>query len=122
MGSWVGVEVPGNFTGDLGGEWNDGSWGGIRYFDIGSGASSEWGDGSGSGFAGRRKADWVHMPRNGNGTVKGVKRSAEGMGGRAKRIRSSSPAGSDSETAESRGLFVRPQQVLYVVDAIDGDL
>ncbi|KAK0454113.1 uncharacterized protein EV420DRAFT_1765921 [Desarmillaria tabescens] len=122
LGSWVGVEVPGNFAGDLGGEWNDGSWGGVRYFDIGGGASSEWGDGSGSGFAGRRKADWVHMPRNGNGTVKGVKRPGEGMGGRAKRIRSSSPAGSDSEAAESRGLFVRPQQVLYVVDAIDGDL
>ncbi|SJL11404.1 uncharacterized protein ARMOST_14807 [Armillaria ostoyae] len=122
LGSWVGVEVPGNFTGDLGGEWNDGSWGGVRYFDIGGGAGSEWGDGSGSGFSGRRKVDWVHMPRNGNGTVKGVKRPAEGMGGRAKRIRSSSPAGSDSETAESRGLFVRPQQVLYVVDAIDGDL
>ncbi|KAG7448416.1 uncharacterized protein BT62DRAFT_964788 [Guyanagaster necrorhizus] len=121
-GSWVGVEVPGNFVGDLGAEWNDGSWGGVRYFDIGGGAGSEWGDGSGSGFGGRRKADWVHMPRNGNGTVQGVKRPAEGMGGRAKRIRSSSPAGSDSEAAESRGLFVRPQQVLYVVDAIDGDL
>lgn len=55
-GSWVGVEVPmgssdswswtvereeGNGI-DSGRQWHDGSWGGIRYFDIG-GVGSEWG-------------------------------------------------------------------------------
>ena len=55
-GSWVGVEVPmgssdswswtvereeGNGN-DSGRQWHDGSWGGIRYFDIG-GVGSEWG-------------------------------------------------------------------------------
>ncbi|KXN84932.1 hypothetical protein AN958_11915 [Leucoagaricus sp. SymC.cos] len=38
---------------------------------------------------------------------------------RMKRMRSASPAVSDSSGAESRGLFVRPQQVLYVVDAVE---
>ena len=37
---------------------------------------------------------------------------------RAKRLRSASPAVSDVSNSESRGLFVRPQQVLYVVDAV----
>ena len=55
-GSWVGVEVPmgssdswswtvereeGNGS-DSGRQWHDGSWGGIRYFDI-VGVGSEWG-------------------------------------------------------------------------------
>ena len=40
-----------------------------------------------------------------------------------KRVRSASPAGSESSSmTESRGLFVRPQQVLYVVDAVGADL
>ncbi|XP_006463042.1 hypothetical protein AGABI2DRAFT_194067 [Agaricus bisporus var. bisporus H97] len=38
---------------------------------------------------------------------------------RMKRMRSVSPAVSDSAAAESRGLFVRPQQILYVVDAVE---
>ena len=36
-------------------------------------------------------------------------------------MRSGSPSVSDVSTAEYRGLFVRPQQVLYVLDAV-GDL
>jgi len=36
---------------------------------------------------------------------------------RSKRKRSVSPVVSDASTAESRGLFVRPQEVVYVVDA-----
>ncbi|KAF5343020.1 hypothetical protein D9757_014611 [Collybiopsis confluens] len=48
------------------------------------------------------------------------KRMRMGMG-----VRSTSPSMSDGGygmgATESRGLFVRPQQVLYVVDAIDGD-
>ena len=41
---------------------------------------------------------------------------------RSKRFRSVSPAMSDVEPSESRGLFVRPQQVLYVVDAVGTDI
>ncbi|KAF8908755.1 hypothetical protein CPB85DRAFT_1308603 [Mucidula mucida] len=103
-GPWVGVEYQG--------QWNDGTWGGIRYFDI-HGAAEAWDD-----FGGGGGRSWI---------IKGTKRSAgEGLagGGRKRmRVRSASPSGSESEVGmESRGLFVRPQQVLYVVDAIDGDL
>ncbi|KIY69562.1 hypothetical protein CYLTODRAFT_442612 [Cylindrobasidium torrendii FP15055 ss-10] len=112
QGPWVGVEVPGTYSGNDIGEWNDGSWGGVRYFDI-RGAPENWDEFGGYGNS------WV---------TKGTKRSAtDGLSGGRKRMRmrSGSPSGSESETdmgAESRGLFVRPQQVLYVVDAIDGDL
>ncbi|KAJ3502195.1 hypothetical protein NLJ89_g8996 [Agrocybe chaxingu] len=41
---------------------------------------------------------------------------------RMKRMRSVSPAVSEMSGTESRGLFVRPQQVLYVMDAVDSDL
>lgn len=41
---------------------------------------------------------------------------------RRKKFRSVSPAVSDMSGVESRGLFVRPQQVLYVVDAVGADL
>ena len=41
--------------------------------------------------------------------------------GRLKRFRSASPSASDASGSESRGLFVRPQQVLYVVDAVGSD-
>ena len=44
-----------------------------------------------------------------------------GRGKRKKRMGSGSPSVSDVSTAEYRGLFVRPQQVLYVLDAV-GDL
>jgi hypothetical protein len=38
---------------------------------------------------------------------------------RMKRMRTVSPVVSEMSGIESRGLFVRPQQVLYVVDAVD---
>ena len=123
-GPWVGVEVP---VGDdwaedklEGRQWNDGSWGGIRYFDIGS--QSEWdfderagagGMGGGASGAGRRRrVEW-------GSSHSSLKREGDQLAvERAKRLRSASPAVSDVSNSESRGLFVRPQQVLYVVDAV----
>ncbi|KAF9553521.1 hypothetical protein CPC08DRAFT_226217 [Agrocybe pediades] len=157
-GPWVGVEVPMNDNwGDAYGtdrtmkddrQWNDGSWGGIRYFEIG-GMGSEWGDyGSGSGMfedraARRRRVDGGSGSLSGSGVLSregsstrigllsSLKRDREGDAlsiassdrERMKRMRSASPAVSDmSGTGESMGLFVRPQQVLYVVDAVGTDL
>ncbi|CAL1699854.1 unnamed protein product [Somion occarium] len=111
-GPWVGVEVPVNdsFPDDKmdDRQWNDGSWGGIRYFDIGTLSEWEYGDER----IRRRRVDWS----TGSQTLKreGDQLNVE----RAKRIRSASPAISDMSVSESRGLFVRPQQVLYVVDAV----
>jgi len=45
-----------------------------------------------------------------------------GLDRAAKRFRSASPAPSDASDVESRGLFVRPQQVLYVIDAVGVDV
>jgi len=121
LGPWVGVEVPvgDNWSGDKleeGRQWNDGTWGGIRYFEIG-GAGSEWD--YGDDRAARRKG--VGMV---NGSGQSLKRAGDHLTvDRAKRYRrSSSPTASDISTSESRGLFVRPQQVLYVVDAVGTDL
>ncbi|KAG6916252.1 hypothetical protein DXG01_007709 [Tephrocybe rancida] len=141
-GPWVGVEVPVSDgwgaaaerdDGDR--QWNDGTWGGIRYFEISSSANSEWDYGAGSGGLGgddraarRRRVDWVgggSATSSVFGTGKGVlKREADQMSidHRAKRLRSASPAMSDASGMESRGLFVRPQQVLYVVDALGEDV
>ena len=56
---------------------------------------------------------------------KGVKRDADHFGFDSKtkrmRMRSVSPSPSESSSQETRGLFVRPQQVLYVVDAVGSD-
>ncbi|KAJ7185994.1 hypothetical protein C8R46DRAFT_937637 [Mycena filopes] len=142
-GPWVGVEVPAaaadgmgyNLSGSTTGkdksarQWHDGSWGGIRYFEIG-GAGSDWeyGDEGRDRAARRRRLEGSGTSGGyGYGTQKGVKREGESMlggGGRgAKRIRSASPAVSDADGAgESRGLFVRPSAVLYVVDAVGADL
>ncbi|KIL58305.1 hypothetical protein M378DRAFT_181318 [Amanita muscaria Koide BX008] len=133
LGPWVGVEVPlgsgdswawtteqeeGN--GNDGRQWHDGTWGGIRYFDIG-GTASEWdysedrskrrrmGDSSNS------KLDKGHLKRDRD------QLSVTDYDRAAKRIRSASPAVSDVSGVESRGLFVRPQQVLYVIDAVGTD-
>jgi len=119
-GPWVGVEVPvgESWVGDKleGRQWNDGTWGGVRYFDIGA-AGSEWDDGDNDRAVRRRKLDIM------NGSVKGLKREGDQLNvDRAKRLRSASPATSDISNSESRGLFVRPQQVLYVVDAVGTDL
>ncbi|KAF8551177.1 hypothetical protein OG21DRAFT_1487193 [Imleria badia] len=124
-GPWVGVEVPlETWVGDVsdGRAWCDGSWGGVRYFDIGGGGS-EWEFGEDARAPRRRKTEWSHP---GATTVKGgTKREGEqlvvGME-RMKRLRSASPVASDLSTSESMGLFVRPQQVLYVVDAVGADL
>lgn len=123
-GPWVGVEVP---VGDgwpaerlEGRQWHDGTWGGIRYFDLGA-AVSDW-DGADERRRATSRATSRAGSRAGNYGSKGLKREGEQLSmDRAKRFRSASPAVSDVSMAESRGLFVRPQQVLYVVDAV-GDL
>lgn len=118
QGPWVGVEVPVNedWPEDklVGRQWNDGSWGGIRYFDIGS--TSEWDYGEDRRMQRRRGVDWGgNMAGHGSS----LKREGDQLSiDRAKRLRSVSPAVSDISNSESRGLFVRPQQVLYVVDAV----
>lgn len=118
-GPWVGVEVPMNdaWTDDKldGRQWHDGTWGGIRYFDIGS--ASEWEFGQDNVAGRRRRNEWLGSLKDGKGSLKreGDQLNIE----RAKRMRSVSPAVSDMSSSESRGLFVRPQQVLYVVDASD---
>ncbi|EIW55420.1 uncharacterized protein TRAVEDRAFT_173142 [Trametes versicolor FP-101664 SS1] len=121
-GPWVGVEVPLNdaWPGDKldGRAWHDGTWGGIRYFDIG--AASEWEFGQDT-TARRRRNEWLSTL--GRDSKTSLKREGDQLSiERAKRLRSVSPAVSDMSSAESRGLFVRPQQVLYVVDAVGTDL
>lgn len=125
LGPWVGVEVPMNdaWTDDKldGRQWHDGTWGGVRYFDIG--ASSEWEYGGGDSTARRRRNDWLNSLGKENSGRGSLKREGEQLSvERAKRLRSVSPAVSDMSSSESRGLFVRPQQVLYVVDAVGSDL
>ncbi|KAF9521830.1 hypothetical protein CPB83DRAFT_801138 [Crepidotus variabilis] len=136
-GPWVGVEVPmplgeswgdnddmSKFADDR--QWNDGSWGGIRYFDIGSmGSDIDYGDERPSR---RRKLDGSATLGSaifGRSDVKGsLKREGDTLSissERMKRMRSVSPSVSEMSGTESRGLFVRPQQVLYVVDAVGAD-
>lgn len=123
LGPWVGVEVPMNdaWPGEKldGRQWHDGTWGGVRYFDIG--AASEWDFGQDT-MARRRRNEWLN--NLGKDGMKGsLKREGDQLSiDRAKRLRSVSPAVSDMSGSESRGLFVRPQQVLYVVDAVGSDL
>ncbi|KDQ53319.1 hypothetical protein JAAARDRAFT_161813 [Jaapia argillacea MUCL 33604] len=121
LGPWVGVEVPvdDSWTDEKlhGRQWNDGSWGGIRYFELGS-AGSEWDYGDDRVVKRRR----FNFP-SGQVRDRGVKRDGDQLNvDRVKRLRSVSPAMSDASNLESRGLFVRPQQVLYVVDAVGSDL
>lgn len=90
-------------------QWNDGTWGGRRYFDIGAGM--EWDEGEE-----RRKRR--KEGSGGHSRDRTLKREGEQLNiERSKRLRSVSPAVSDASTTESRGLFVRPQEVIYVVDA-----
>ena len=91
----MGVEVPDGGSA-LAEGWNDGSWDGVRYFELGTG--EVWDDGMG-----------VKRRRIGTEDSRMSK-------GKASVIRAPTIEG------VNRGLFVRPQQVLYVVDAIDGDL
>ncbi|KAI0002559.1 hypothetical protein BJV74DRAFT_882177 [Russula compacta] len=131
LGPWVGVEVPMGDTWPCdkldARAWHDGTWGGVRYFDIGSGSSSsaDWDFGDDLRGTTRRKRLDVHGHGHGFSTIgKGGGRTLKREGGqldtigRSKRLRSASPARSDTMITESRGLFVRPQQVLYVVDAV----
>ncbi|KAG8811918.1 hypothetical protein FRC17_002280 [Serendipita sp. 399] len=108
-GPWIGVEVPlGEFAANdklEGRDWHDGSWNGIRYFDI---QNAGWDD--------DEKAKRRRMGPYGFGRKKETESSLS-VDQRSYRLRSASPAVSDVSTYESRGLFVRPQQVLYVIDA-----
>lgn len=119
-GPWVGVEVP---VGESwaserleGRPWHDGTWGGVRYFDVGS--SPEWDAVEERAMRARRRLELSSF-----GGSSSMKREGDvlSLSQRSKRFRSESPAVSDVSLTESRGLFVRPQQVLYVVDAV-GDL
>jgi hypothetical protein len=134
-GPWVGVEVPmpiENNWGDTDNikfaderQWHDGSWGGIRYFEIGGmGSEMDYADdraprrrrldGSGGNFG-----DPVYGSK---GILKREGDQLSVTSDRMKRMRSASPAVSDMSGIESRGLFVRPSQVIYVVDAVGADL
>ena len=135
-GPWVGVEVPmpiGDSWGDTDNtskfsderQWHDGSWGGIRYFEIGSmGSEMDYGDdraprrrrldGSGGSFGDSFFVSKGILKREGD--------QLSVTSDRMKRMRSASPAASDMSVTESRGLFVRPSQVIYVVDAVGADL
>ena len=160
-GAWVGVEVPmpfgdswtsssGGGVGDAGSvavagdnkvhgggddrQWNDGTWGGIRYFEIGGLGGSEWDYGSGtnedrtSRRSGGGSGSVILGGGNGRGDKGILKREGDQLSiasaseMRRKKLRSVSPAVSEMSGVETRGLFVRPQQVLYVVDAVGADL
>jgi hypothetical protein len=70
----------------------------------------------------RRKAEWGAMSFKGSGGTKREGDQLQVSFDRMKRMRSASPVASDMSASESMGLFVRPQQVLYVVDAVGADL
>lgn len=119
QGPWVGVEVP---VADTWGPeklegryWNDGSIRGTRYFEVGA-SSTPWDD-SEERAARRRRLEAVLLSAG-----SGKKREGDTVSmdhNRLKRLRSVSPAMSDVSTMESRGLFVRPSDVIYVFDAVD---
>ncbi|KAG8691510.1 hypothetical protein FRC11_002406 [Ceratobasidium sp. 423] len=120
LGPWVGVEIPvseswGNDR--LGGaQWNDGSIRGIRYFDLNNG-TVQWDDSDERAMR-RRRIESVLMQAG-----LGKKREVDTMSITSinhdrLRMRSASPAMSDMSTNESRGLFVRPSDVIYVFDAV----
>lgn len=125
-GPWVGVEVPvgEGWSADKldGRDWNDGSVGGVRYFEIGG--STDDGE---ERAARRQRLDLLPDSASSISSINGYagslnRRKREGdqlyvEQDRMKRIRSASPAISDISNMESRGLFVRPQQILLVLDA-----
>ncbi|KAL5523343.1 hypothetical protein ACEPAF_1610 [Sanghuangporus sanghuang] len=128
-GPWVGVEVPISDAWAEGQsddrQWNDGSWGGIRYFDVGS-MASEWGDDERMTRRRRELTNgsyaYGYGSTFGGSSWKGTKREGDQLSvDRKKRFRSASPSVSDVSNSEYRGLFVRPQHVLYVVDAVGAD-
>ncbi|KAJ2912999.1 hypothetical protein MD484_g7423, partial [Candolleomyces efflorescens] len=137
-GSWVGVEVPlqsvssfsgsGDSWGDRSAavyssmsmssawpeddrQWNDGSWGGIRYFEIvGSTESNEWGDDS---RASRRRR--VDGGSAGAGAMWGSVPSSATLNGKGSLKREGDVMSMSLERMMKR-------QVLYVVDALGADL
>ncbi|KAF8761850.1 hypothetical protein RHS01_00832 [Rhizoctonia solani] len=119
QGPWVGVEVPiseswGSDKLD-GRQWNDGSIGGIRYFELSNG-STPWDDSDERAMR-RRRIESVLMQAGSGRARDGDTMS---INHDRLRMRSVSPAMSDmSNTNESRGLFVRPSDVIYVFDAVD---
>ncbi|TFK20474.1 hypothetical protein FA15DRAFT_625369 [Coprinopsis marcescibilis] len=149
-GSWVGVEVPlpswesggsfgyssmsssatshhSSFISEVDDrQWNDGTWGGIKYFEVSNyGGDDGWDDRA----ARRRRVDAGSVGGAVWGSAFGgktLKREGDSLSvsvERMKKMRSVSPTISEtSSMVESRGLFVRPQQVLYVVDAVGADL
>ncbi|EUC65177.1 CAP-gly domain protein [Rhizoctonia solani AG-3 Rhs1AP] len=117
QGPWVGVEIPvseswGNDR--LGGQqWNDGTVGGIRYFELSNG-TSPWDDSDERAMR-RRRIESVLLQA---GLGKGRDVDTMSINHDRLRMRSASPAMSDMSTNESRGLFVRPSDVIYVFDAV----
>ena len=138
-GPWVGVEVPmpiGDNWGDNDNtnkfvddrQWHDGSWGGIRYFEVGGmGSEMDYGDDRASrrrrlDVSGGSLSESYFVRNDGKGLLKREGDQLSITSDRMKRMRSASPAVSDMSGTESKGLFVRPSQVLYVVDAVGADL
>jgi len=80
-------------------------------------------DGSGGG-----SVIWGNIGGGGRGDKGILKREGDQLSiasaseVRRKKLRSASPAVSEMSGVETRGLFVRPQQVLYVMDADGADL
>ncbi|KAF8320431.1 hypothetical protein DL93DRAFT_2052982 [Clavulina sp. PMI_390] len=131
-GPWIGVEVPlsEGWTSERlqGRDWNDGSHKGVRYFEVGAGSNPSPSSLASSGIlmerdteeraARRRRVDAVLSASSRNRK----KREGDSLfveQERLKRLRSASPAVSETSSLESRGLFVRPSQVLLVMDAAE---
>ena len=76
-----------------------------------NGSSAIWSNGSNSSDGGRRI-----LKRDDRLSI------APAWETRRKKFRSVSHTVSDMSGVETRGLLVRPQQVLYVVDAVGADL
>ena len=108
-GPWVGVEVPLSQAEKLQDrDWHDGTWGGVKYFDI---TRPEWEE-SDERMSKRRRLNTLNERRRRDGDTMSLRERRSN-----RRLRSVSPACSDVSMQESRGLFVRPNQVIYVIDA-----
>jgi len=113
-GQWVGVEVRVGPDGDKldGREWNDGSFNGLRYFELGGGAGEE-DPIEEERVIKRRRLDMLGSMHSGTtGSTLSLVSDRRGA---------ASPAFSEASTAatgfEGRGLFVRPEQVILVQHA-----
>ncbi|KAL0069280.1 hypothetical protein AAF712_003645 [Marasmius tenuissimus] len=106
--------------------WHDGTYQGIRYFTLSAPTNSssnkreQWGDADETPAGGYYQSAHRKFASAGVGTVRkrfGDSEIGGTVGRHTKRLKTPTQGGA----AEKRGLFVRPQQVLYVVDAIDAD-